>query len=54
MPELLADKLKGRPRVAARSGRAQPNVVELLLVAEVGEFDVELPAVVVVGDVVLR
>jgi hypothetical protein len=52
-PELLADPLIGGPCAPARSGDLERNAAQALGVAEVGKLEVEVPAVVVVWDVIL-
>ncbi|HEV3071469.1 MAG TPA: hypothetical protein VGY76_08605 [Solirubrobacteraceae bacterium] len=52
-PELLADLLIGNPCASARSWGSEGDAAQLLDAAEVGKFEVKVPAMVVVGDVVL-
>lgn len=53
-PQMLAGALVGRPGVAARLWRLKRKVLQSPGIAEVGEFEAQTPAVVIVGHVILR
>lgn len=52
-PDLLTSLLIVRPCAPAWSGFIECDAAQLLDVAEVGKLEVEVPAMVVVGSVVL-